>query len=81
MRRARFALLLPLALAAACSMMPDYDNVEIIPRFEVRPNATPECVAAARRASFWCGRPIPVSDQFYSGRCLNAGWDYQRACN
>jgi len=69
-----------LALAAGCSVTPDYSSVEIIERFKVGPNALPECVAAAKRASYWCGRHIPPGDQFYSDRCLAAQWDYRRAC-
>jgi hypothetical protein len=74
-------LLVPLALAAGCSVTPDYDKVEIIERYRVSQNALPECVAAAKRASYWCGRRIPVTDQFYSDRCLSAEREYWRACN
>jgi hypothetical protein len=62
-------------------MTPDYDKVEIIERYQVSPNALPECVAAAKRASYWCGRGVPIGDAFYSDRCLSAGWEYRRACN
>lgn len=68
------------ALAGGCSVAPSYDKVEIIDRFKVSPGATPECVAAAKRASYWCGRRIPYGDQFYAGKCLEADWEHRRAC-
>jgi len=61
-------------------MRPDYDKVEIIERYRVSPNALPECVAAAKRASYWCGRRIPYSDPYFIDRCLSAEWEHRRAC-
>jgi len=75
------ALLAPLAALGACSVTPDHESVEIIDRFKVGPAALPACVAAAKRASYWCGRRIPSGDQFYAAKCLEAEWEYARACN
>jgi hypothetical protein len=56
-------------------------NAPISPKYAVRDDASPECVAVARRASFWCVPTNAVNtDSVYRLNCTHALWDYEREC-
>lgn len=82
-RKSRFArtvvLLAPLLVAAGCSVTPHAD-VEIHKRYEVGNSPSPECLDAAKRATYWCERGVPRSDPEAQSNCSKARWDHARAC-
>lgn len=64
---------------SGCSLN-DYSKVEISKRYPVGNHPSPECLDAARRATYWCERGVPRTDADAEGKCLKAQWDHARAC-
>lgn len=74
------AMLVPV-LAAACKTLSGEYEGPISERYAVAADASPACVAAAKRASRWCIASTTVnSDAVYSQNCTDAQWDYARNC-
>jgi hypothetical protein len=72
-----------LAVAAALAGLSgcvDYSKVEISKRYPVGNSPSPECLDAARRATYWCEHGVPRSDPDTQDKCLKAQWAHARAC-
>jgi hypothetical protein len=68
------------AAVAGLSGCVDYSKIEISKHYPVGNSPSPECLDAARRATYWCERGVPRSDPDTQGKCLKAQWDHARAC-
>jgi len=65
----------------ACSSLFTEPDVPIKERYAVSADASPECIAAAKRASRWCVSEITVgTDVQWAAECNGAKWDYARYC-
>ncbi len=77
----RVAAMLALLLAAACMTDSGEYEAAVSQTYAIAADATPECVAAAKRATRWCApRKDVSSDSVYSQYCTDAKWDYARNC-
>jgi hypothetical protein len=79
----RTRILRMLAVAAALAGLSgcvDYSKVEISKRYPVGNSPSPECLDAARRATYWCEHGVPRSDPDTQDKCLKAQWEHARAC-
>jgi hypothetical protein len=66
--------------ASGCSLMSPHSDIEISKRYPVGNSPSPECLDAAKRATYWCERGTPRSDPDAQGKCLKAQWDHSREC-
>jgi hypothetical protein len=77
--KAAVAVALAALALAACSSVPD-ESWPIAEKWNVAPNASPECKSAARRATRYCVDKAVNSDDRYSSECTKARWDHARHC-
>jgi hypothetical protein len=70
-----------LAGATGCSsILSPHSDIEISKRYPVGNHPTPECVDAAKRATYWCERGTTRADPDSQGKCLKAQWEHARLC-
>jgi len=68
------------ALVAGCMTDSGEYDAKVSEKYPIPDGASPQCVAAAKRASRFCVGPIPVTDDYKTFECNNAQWDYHRNC-
>ena len=80
MRTAAAVVLAALGLAGCAGMQEQ--SWPIAEKWAVSPNASPECLSAARRASHYCLDKTLNSDIWggYTSECTKARWDHARYC-
>lgn len=71
------AVFATLASATGCA---PHANVEISKGYPVGNHPTPECVDAAKRATYWCESGLTASSPEVQSNCSKARWDHARAC-
>lgn len=71
------AVFATLASATGCT---PHANVEISKGYPVGNHPTPECVDAAKRATYWCESGLTGSSPEVQSNCSKARWDHARAC-
>lgn len=71
------AVCVTLASAAGCA---PHANIEISKRYPVGNHPTPECVDAAKRATYWCESGATTASPDVLSNCSKARWDHARAC-
>ena len=66
---------------AGCGSVPD-ETWPIAEKWNVSPNASPECLSAARRATKYCLDKTLNTDIYgtYTSECTKARWDHARYC-
>jgi hypothetical protein len=71
------AVFVTLASATGCA---SYANIEISKSYPVGNHPTPECLDAAKRATYWCESGVTTSSPEVQSNCSQARWDHARAC-
>jgi len=71
------AVFVTLASATGCA---PHANIEISKSYPVGNDPTPECVDAAKRATYWCESGATHASPDVQSRCSQARWDHARAC-
>jgi hypothetical protein len=69
-------------LVAGCGTVTSEYDAPIHERYQVPEKASAECIAAAKRASYWCPplEKLLWPEQQYELNCNQARWDYSREC-
>ena len=69
------------ALAACAGNLEDYEATKINEQqYSVEPNASSECISAAKRATRYCIGRKSMFDVDSQADCNDARWDYHRYC-
>lgn len=68
------------ALTLACTPRGPWYDVPIHEKYTVASDAPADCIAAAKRATYWCTGPSVLTDPSRSLNCNDAQWDYNRQC-
>ena len=75
------AVLAASTLAACKGFLEDYEATTINEQqYPVEPNASSECVSAAKRATRFCLGRKSMFDADSHADCNDARWDYHRYC-
>lgn len=70
-------LVAPLLALTGCAV--NIDEVPISESFPVGSHPTPECVRAAKEASYYCPRTSPTNTEAQF-KCDHMRWEYARKC-
>ena len=69
------------ALAGCAGFLEDYEAPKLAEQqYPVEPNASSECISAAKRANRFCIGRKSMMDANSHADCNDARWDYHRYC-